>query len=118
MTFRWSDSPQSLARQFAWAAAALAGISVLLIALASWWWIDRLQNDSVKVIQRQEVELRATRVAETLSRVEERARELAEHEGEAHSRTGGVALRRHALAPPSGARDEEERGLDAHMPAV
>ena len=77
MTFRWSDSPQSLARQFAWAAAALAGISVLLIALASWWWIDRLQNDSVKVIQRQEVELRATRVAETLSSVEERARELA-----------------------------------------
>jgi two-component system, cell cycle sensor histidine kinase and response regulator CckA len=77
MTFRWSDSPQSLARQFAAAAAALAGISVLLIALASWWWIDRLQNDASKVMQRQEVELRATRFAETLSRVEERARELA-----------------------------------------
>lgn len=77
MTFRWSDSPQSLARQFAGAAAALAGVSVLLIALASWWWIDRLQNDAGQVIQRQEVELRATRFAETLSRVEERVRELA-----------------------------------------
>lgn len=78
MTFPWSDSPHSLARQFAWAAAALAGISVLLIALASWWWIDRLQNDAGKVVQRQEVELRATRFAETLRGVEERARELAD----------------------------------------
>jgi len=77
MTFRWSDSPQSLARQFAGTAAALAGVSALLIALASWWWIDRLQHDAVKVVQRQEVELRATRFAETLSGVEERARELA-----------------------------------------
>ena len=82
MTFRWSDSPQSLARQFAGAAAALAGVSALLIALASWWWIDRLQNDAGQVIQRQEVELRATRFAEILSRVEERARELANSYGE------------------------------------
>lgn len=77
MTFRWSDSPRSLARQFAGTAAVLAGLSALLIALASLWWIDRLQHEADEVMQGQEVELRAIRFAETLIGVEERARELA-----------------------------------------
>ena len=67
----------SLARQFAGTAAALAGISVLLVALCSWWWIDRLQHASSLALQQRDVELRAVQVGESLSRVDERARELA-----------------------------------------
>jgi PAS domain S-box-containing protein len=67
----------SLARRFAGATAALAGVAVLLLAVGSWLWIDRLQRDAGLTLQRHDLELRAAQVAEALRRVEERAGELA-----------------------------------------
>ena len=70
-------APPSLARQFAGATAALAATAVMLVAAVSWWWIDRLHQESARELGRRDVELRAAQIRDTLVVIDERLHELA-----------------------------------------
>jgi PAS domain S-box-containing protein len=67
----------SLARQFTWAAATLAGIAVLLIATGSLLWIEHLQRNAGLALLQKDTELRAAQVATTLRSLDERLAGLA-----------------------------------------
>jgi len=69
--------PNSLARKFAGAAAALVALAVLLISAGSWWWIDRLHQASALTLVQHDVALRAAQVRDTLVLIDERLREIA-----------------------------------------
>ncbi|HEX8788303.1 MAG TPA: ATP-binding protein [Telluria sp.] len=77
-----SDSSPStpstpLSRRFALAAAVLTAVAVLLIALVSFWLIDRQRADATLVLQQREVDFHAATVGRNLDTLTSRLAEVA-----------------------------------------
>lgn len=71
-------TPASLARRFAVAAAALATAAVLLIALSSWWLVERQHEHAARELDRKEADFHAATVSRSLHALALRMSEVAD----------------------------------------
>jgi len=70
--------PGGLAQRFAFAAAALVTVALLLITLSSWWLVARQHDEAVATLQRKEAEFQAASISRMISSVAARMAELSE----------------------------------------